>query len=371
MTAAAIAILEALVGFDTTSTRSNLPIVDWIVAHLEPHGARISLTYDDARTKANVLASFGPARTPGVVLSGHTDVVPVDGQDWSVDPFVLTARGGDLYGRGTCDMKGFIACCLHVATALGVTDLARPVHIALSYDEEVGCLGVGRLIADLVEREATPVLAIVGEPTGMRVCDRHRGFVGVRSVFSGRAAHSSDPGAGASAITPASALVAALAALGGAGDPATAERTTFNVGRIAGGSAINVVPERCAVDWEFRPAPQEDPAALEATIRDWIERTLPFGVRHSMEVVAKVPPLPPDPSGEARRLVEGFGARRPDIRVPFGTEAGFFQSAGIPAVVCGPGSIGAAHQPDERVPVADLAAATVFLDRVREWAAAP
>ena len=363
-----VSLLRNLVGFDTTSHRSNLDLVDWAVATIEPFGARIRLSYDDTGTKANLLASFGPVVPGGIVLSGHSDVVPVEGQNWSSDPFVLTERGGRLHGRGTTDMKAFVACCLAAMPAIAAAALQWPVHIALSYDEEVGCFGVPRLIADLLAHEPRPALAIIGEPTQMRLGDRHRGFLGFRTGFTGKPAHSSDPSAGASAIYPASAFVSFLKALG---DEASCsiDATTFNVGRIDGGTAINIVPGACDVVWEFRPSPGADVAAIRATIETFLARATPSDIAQATELLTRVPPLAPQPDGMAADLAVTFGALLPSFAMPFGTEAGFFQEVGIPAVVCGPGSIAQAHQPDEWIEIEQVLAADRFLARVVQWAA--
>jgi acetylornithine deacetylase len=363
----AISVLGALIGFDTTSRNSNLNLVDWVVDYLTRHGARIRVTHDEAGSKANVLASFGPADVSGVVLSGHTDVVPVDAQVWSSDPFTLSERDGKLYGRGTADMKGFDACAIALAPALSGRKLKRPIHIALSYDEEIGCFGVPGLIEDMLEHEAKPELAIIGEPTGMRISDRHRGYYGFRSTFTGKAAHSSDPTAGASAIYPASALVAMLRSMSEGGDRHDGH-TTFNVGRIDGGSAMNIVPVTCDVVWEFRPAPDEDVAALRQAIEAFIARMTPPNVRHATEVVAYVPPLPSDGIEDAVKTVESFGGQGPATMMQYGTEAGFFRAAGIPSLVCGPGSIEQAHQPDEWIAVDQIKIAGQFLERLGRWA---
>ena len=226
---ATVSLLEELVGFDTTSSRSNLALIARVADRLDSLGARIRLSYDDDRAKANLLASFGPRAPGGVVLSGHTDVVPVADQDWTSDPFRLAERDGKLHGRGAVDMKGFVAACLAAVPGWQAQRLRRPIHLALSYDEEVGCLGVPLLIADMLAHCPHPALAIIGEPTQMRIGLSHRGFYGYRSVFHGRAAHSSDPRLGVSAIEPAAAFVAALAGLGG-GEGGI----TVNIGKIAG-----------------------------------------------------------------------------------------------------------------------------------------
>jgi acetylornithine deacetylase len=316
-----VSILRDLIGFDTTSHRSNLEMVDWIVSFLEPYKPRLRLSYDDARAKANILASFGPQVGGGVVLSGHLDVVPVDGQSWSSNPFALMERDGRLFGRGTADMKGFIAACLAAVPRWAEAPMSRPIHLAMSYDEEVGCFGVPRLIADLVTNERPPAFAIIGEPTGMRISDRHRGFFGFRTAFEGRAAHSSEPRAGASAIYPASALVSFLNAMS-RNEGEGLEATTFNVGRIEGGSAINIVPCACHVVWEFRPSASVDVDALKTTIDTFLARSTPSGVTHKTEVLACVPPLRPDREARALKAAATLGGAVPTLTIPFGTEAG-------------------------------------------------
>ncbi|QCK85376.1 acetylornithine deacetylase [Phreatobacter aquaticus] len=363
-----IALLEELVGLDTTSNRSNLTLVHRVADRLDGIGARVRLSYDDGRSKANILASFGPKGPGGVVLSGHTDVVPVDDQNWSSDPFRLTERNGKLYGRGVADMKGFVAACLAAAGGFSAADLARPIHIALSYDEEVGCLGVPRLIEDLLTHEEKPELAIIGEPTGMRLGDRHRGFLGFRTRFDGKAAHSSDPSAGASAIYPAADFVSFLKSVGhraGAG----IDQTTVNIGRIQGGSAINIVPSACEVVWEFRPVTPQDAGEIEQLVAAYLTRALPSEVRQSTCRDIHVPPLAAAGDASALGVAAALGGIGPPFAMPFGTEAGFFQAAGMSAVVCGPGSIAQAHQPDEWIERSQLDAADAFLIRLTDWAA--
>ena len=360
-----IEILRRLVAFDTTSHRSNLDLVGWSANYLESAGARIRLTSDAAGEKANILATIGPDEPGGIVLSGHTDVVPVDDQDWASDPFSLASRDGRLHGRGAVDMKGFVAACLAAVPSWQGRELRRPIHLALSFDEEIGCLGVPLLIADMLAHEPLPALAIIGEPTQMRIGLNHRGFYGYRSVFQGRAAHSSDPRLGASAIEPAAALVAMLANLGARGE---GSGITVNIGRIAGGSAINIVPERCEVVWEFRPPNEAAVGAVLAEVQDFVAR-LPPGVNVETTALARVLPLDCAEGSPAAAAVRAFGGLWPQIAMPFGTEAGFFQQAGIPSVVCGPGSIAQAHQPDEWVAAVELNAADRFLARVGRWAA--
>ncbi len=361
-----ISILEKLVGFRTISDRSNLDLVDWIVDLLAPLGPRIRLTRDDSRSKANIVASFGPDGPGGIVLSAHTDVVPVEGQGWASDPFVLTRRESRLHGRGTADMKGFVASCLAAAPSFSAARLKQPIHLAFSYDEEVGCLGVGRLIADLLAHAGRPGLAVVGEPTMMRIGASHRGVHGFRTRFHGQAAHSSDPAAGLSAIYPAADFVSCLKRIASE-HSAAGTGATFNVGRIDGGSAINIVPGICDVTWEFRIPGGFDTTALEARIRDVLAGMMRQGVRCETDALIHVPALSPSPAAIAR--VRAFGALEPVEHLQFGTEAGLFQAAGVPVVVCGPGSIDQAHRPDEWIEEDQLLACDRFLARVVEWAA--
>jgi acetylornithine deacetylase len=361
-------ILRRLIAFDTTSHRSNLDLVHWVASYLEHAGARIRLTSDASGEKANILATIGPDEPGGIVLSGHSDVVPVDDQDWASDPFSLTSRDGRLHGRGAVDMKGFVAACLAAVPNWRERELRRPIHLALSYDEEVGCLGVPLLIADMVAHCPRPALAIIGEPTQMRIGLSHRGFYGYRSVSHGRAAHSSDPRLGASAIEPAAALVAILAGLGAPHRDGEGG-TTVNIGRIAGGSAINIVPERCEVVWEFRPPDEAAAGAVLAEIERFVPE-LPRDVTVETLPLARVLPLDCAANSPAVSVARQLGGLWPPLAMPFGTEAGFFQQAGIPALVCGPGSIAQAHQPDEWIDASELVAADRFLARVGAWAAA-
>lgn len=363
-----VEILRRLVAFDTTSRRSNLDLVHWVADYLEHAGARVHLTSDVSGEKANILATIGPDMPGGIILSGHTDVVPVDDQDWESDPFVLASRDGRLHGRGAVDMKGFVAACLAAVPHWRARELRRPIHLALSYDEEVGCLGVPLLIADMLAHGPRPALAIIGEPTQMRIGLSHRGFYGYRSVFHGRAAHSSDPRLGASAIEPAAAFVAALASFGKA-ECGERSGTTVNIGKIAGGSAINIVPERCEVVWEFRPPNEAGASAVLAEVESLIAG-LSGGVGVETMPLARVLPLDCTADSPAVAVARELGGLWPPIAMPFGTEAGFFQQAGIPALVCGPGSIAQAHQPDEWIAITELEAADRFLGRVGDWAAA-
>ncbi|MCR6476097.1 acetylornithine deacetylase [Variovorax sp. ZS18.2.2] len=360
-------LLRVLVGFDTTSRRSNLDLIHWVAAYLEDHGVEARLVPSDDGAKANLLATIGPPVAGGIVLSGHTDVVPVDDQAWDSDPFALVEREGRFHGRGAADMKGFIAACLAAVPSWRRLDLRRPIHLALSYDEEVGCFGVPRLIAQMRAQVPPPALAIIGEPTQMRVGLAHRGVFCHRVTFCGVPAHSSDPALGISAIEPAALLIARLASFGRT-LIAQGNRTTLNVGSIRGGTAINIVPGCCEVQWEFRP-PDE---ASAAAVRGELERLLadvPSDVAVEMTLLAGIPALSAEGGGVAARVARNLGALWPPGDIPFGTEAGFFQQAGIPSLVCGPGAIAQAHQPNEWIAASELHAADRFLAGVGEWAA--
>jgi acetylornithine deacetylase len=365
----AVALLRTLVGFDTTSRNSNLGLIDWAAGLARDAGARIRLTHDSDRRKANLLASFGPDEPGGIVLSGHTDVVPVDDQDWNSDPFTLTARHGRLYGRGTSDMKGFLACCLALVRTWADTELRRPVHLALSYDEETGCRGVPTLIDDLTRHVPTPAFAIIGEPTGLRVGLGHRGYLGFRTTFIGRAAHSSDPGRGENAITAAARFIRSLDDLD-AGFAHGTDRTTISVNRIDGGTALNIVPERCAVDWEIRPAANADLTALRRVHSELLRDRAGLSRAPITTEVLTIPPLNPDRAGAAVAAARAFGAAPGACDLPFGTEAGLFQAAGIPSVVCGPGSIHQAHTTDEWIALDQIEDGVRFLENVTTWAEA-
>jgi acetylornithine deacetylase len=363
-----IDILRTLVAFDTTSRNSNLELVHWVAEFLQQAGARLRLTHDETGAKANLLASLGPERPGGILLSAHTDVVPVDGQRWSTSPFRLTLLDDRLYGRGTADMKGFIAVCLAAAAGWVDPRLNRPVHLALTHDEETGALGVPRLIADMKTHMPLPSLAIVGEPTGMRFADRHRGYLGFRSVFRGRTAHSSDPSQGVNAIT-AAARFAVLFDKPEIFRAAGTDSTTANVGLISGGTSLNSVPASCEVLWEMRPAADADAFAERRRLHALADQAAWPGLSFETHEIITVPGLRPDRNNRAVDLVRALGIEAASEGLPYGTEAGFFQAAGIPAVVCGPGSIDQAHQADEWICHSQLERASQFLECVTGWAA--
>ena len=382
MSEAAVAILDRLVGFDTVSTKSNLDLIGWVANYLDGLGIEAALTRNTEGTKANLYATLGPAERGGIILSGHTDVVPVAGQAWTSAPFRLDARGARLYGRGAADMKGFIALVLAMVPRALAAPLQIPLHIALSYDEEVGCLGVPALIRGLPEGAARPLLAIIGEPSGMQVANAHKGIHFLRTRLSGHEAHSSMPERGVNAIAAAAEMIVEIGRLAaqcraaaGADSRFDPPYTSFNIGRIAGGEAVNIIARDCAFDWEFRPIPGEDAAALRRRIDDYVTTDLLPRMRErhrdaaiETETMALVPPLVPDPASPAEALARDLTGANEATTIAFATEAGLFQAAGIPAVICGPGSIEVAHQPDEYITREELAAGGAFLDRLLAWA---
>jgi acetylornithine deacetylase len=375
-------MLARLVAFDTTSARSNLALIDFVRDYLAGHGVESRLVFDDHREKANLYASLGPGGPGGVVLSGHTDVVPVAGQPWTGDPFTLRESSGRLYGRGTCDMKGFIALVLSLVPDMLAGALKRPLHIALSYDEELGCLGAPRLIADIKANLPLPEIAIVGEPTRLKLGNRHKGCYGFDLTLSGRDGHSSATHRGLSAISYAAEAIGFLDRLAerfrtqGPFDPGfEPPHTTLNVGEIAGGTAVNIIARQCKFAWEFRPIPAVDPKAVIAEVERYLARDLLPRMRARVpeaDVVLSescvVPPLVPRPGSPAEALVRHLTGANDTVGLAFGTEAGQFQEIGIDAIVCGPGSIEQAHQPDEFIELAQFAEGEAFLRRLIAWA---
>lgn len=371
------ACLADLIALETVSRNSNLRLIGYLEQRLTVLGARCVRTADETGTKANLHAILGPEADGGVVLSGHTDVVPVDGQDWSTDPFVMTEQDGRLYGRGTCDMKGFIACALVMAKNYAKQDLKRPVHFAFSYDEEVGCLGAPDMIREMTASGPQPRIAIIGEPTGMGVVTGHKGLYSVRVEIEGLEAHSSKVEDGACAVTHAVPLMQHLAECADRWRAAAPDDSPFDppygtitIGQMGGGTAANILARHAWFESSMRPAPWDDARAVGDTLR---QRAVDIEVqmrRHApaarVEVIQRsdAPPLRPEinsPAEELARQLTGDNARR---FVSFGTEAGQFQSAGLSTVVCGPGYIEQAHKPDEFVDISQLEACLDFLGKL-------
>jgi acetylornithine deacetylase len=377
-------ILTTLVGFDTTSRGSNLALIEWVEAYLEGLGVPHRRVPNDDRSKSNLLATIGPAEPGGAVLSGHTDVVPVDGQPWSSDPWTVVEREGRLYGRGTCDMKGFLALALAAAPGLAAAPLKKPVHLALSYDEETGCLGAPRMIETIRRELPAPAYVIVGEPTDMMAVNAHKGIATFHVTVTGREAHSSQTQHGVSAVMEAVRLMASLNALAARleadADPAspfTPKGATLTIGEVHGGTAHNILARECRFVFDLRcPPPMRaqdvlapffaEVRALDAAIK---ARAPEGGVEIHMH--SDVPGFAPEAGGAAEAFARRLaGDNGPARAVSFATEAGQFQQAGLSTVICGPGSILQAHQPDEYVEVSQLERGWAFMRRLTEWACA-
>jgi len=375
-----VEMIAKLVAFPTVSDQSNLDLIDWVEGWLTAHGARCRRTWDTERRKANLFATIGPDTAGGIVLSGHSDVVPVAGQDWHSDPFRVVQRDGKLYGRGTADMKSFLAIALALVPEFAARPLRRPIHLALSYDEEVGCFGVGGLLDDVVANLPRPALAVVGEPTSMRLVTGHKSIAAFRTRVTGRPAHSSQPHRGAGAILAAGRLIEFLWRIAEEKRASPDPRfdppwTTVQVGVIEGGTAINILPADCSFLWENRALPGEDPDEIRRRLEAFArEEVLPalreFAPEAEIvtEPLASVPPLSPETEGAAETLVRRLTGANESRMVSFATEGGLFQQAGISTVICGPGSIDQAHQPNEFIALEQVEAGTAFLRRLADWA---
>ncbi|HEV2559728.1 MAG TPA: acetylornithine deacetylase [Microvirga sp.] len=371
-------MLERLVSFDTESAKSNLPLIDFVEEYLRSWNVAYVRVPNAAGDKAALYATIGPQDRGGVVLSGHTDVVPVAGQAWTSDPFRLRVENGRIYGRGAVDMKGFDALALALIPEFRAADLKTPIHVMLSYDEETTCLGVVDLIRRLGHDLPLPQAVIVGEPTELAVVDAHKSVVTFRTAVHGFEAHSSKPYLGASAVMTAAELVSELNRIAddmmerpdpsGRFDPAY---TTVHVGTIEGGNARNILAKECRFHWEFRGLPSLDPQEIPKRLERFanevalkrLNRFGPYG-RIVTDLEASVPGLAPDPGSAAEVLAMRLAGRNHTETVPFGTEAGHYQAAGIPTVVCGPGSIDQAHQPDEYITVEQFEAGAAFMRRL-------
>ncbi len=371
-------ILSDLIAFETVSADSNLEIIHYLTDFLEALGARCIQTQDATGAKANIFATLGPEMDGGIVLSGHTDVVPVADQDWTSDPFQMVERDGKLFGRGTCDMKGFIAAALAFAETLDATQLTQPLHFSFTYDEETGCLGARNLVDDLSERGIVPDIAIIGEPTEMRVIEGHKGCYEYTTSFVGLEGHSSAPDDGVNAAEYAARYIGKLLELrqilksrAPTDSPFEPPWTTVNIGRISGGVAHNVIASKAEVAWEMRPVQSSDADLVKRALTDYVEHALlpEMQAVHSaatitQQAVAEVTGLEPMDKNAARDLVaELTGANGTGV-VSFATEAGLFQQLGVQAIVCGPGSITQAHKADEFVEIEQLELCCRMLDRL-------
>ncbi len=379
-------ILRRLVAYETLSRRPNLDLLDYVEGLLVPAGARVERFAHADGSRANLWATIGPEGPGGVVLSGHTDVVPVAGQDWSVDPFALTERDGRYYGRGTADMKGFVAAAVHAAIYAASRELRRPLHLALSYDEEIGCMGVRGMIEALAARPDRPALCIVGEPTGMRIATGHKGKLACRACCHGREGHSALAPNALNALHLGAAFIASLQARqqelvrAGARDPAyDIPCSTIHAGLMQGGTALNIVPNRCEIDFEIRNIVADDPAAILAAIAGDAEAiAAPHRARFpeariEIETVSGYPGLDaPEDAAAVRLLRRITGQDGPAIKVAFGTEGGLFhQGLGMSTAICGPGFMEQGHKPDEFIAAEQLSACDRMLSRLLDALEAP
>jgi acetylornithine deacetylase len=371
-------MLERLVAFDTESSRSNLDLVDFVEDYLRGWGVAVTRVPNAAGDKAALFATFGPADRGGILLSGHTDVVPVAGQAWSSDPFRLRVENGRAYGRGTVDMKGFCALALAMAPDFLAAPLHTPVHLLLSYDEETTCLGSIDTIARFGRDLPRPVAAIVGEPTSLAVVDSHKSVATFVTTVHGHAAHSAKPALGANAVAAAGELIHGLNRLADEmevrGDPSgrfDPPFTTIHVGMVSGGNARNILARTCSIHWEYRGLPDLDPsevpnrfdALAETVTRQRLNRYGTYG-RSETDWEGLVPGLAPEPASRAETLGLMLTGGSATVTAPFATEAGHFQAAGIPTIVCGPGTINRAHQPNEYITLDELAEGEGFLHRL-------
>lgn len=374
-------LLERLVAFDTTSRESNLALIDFVWHYLTDLGVNCELIHNAGRSKANLYARLGPAGSGGILLSGHSDVVPVDGQNWSVPPFALSERDGKLYGRGTADMKGFIACMLAAVPHFLAQPLAQPLHLAISYDEEVGCLGVRTLLDVLASRPEKPDLCLIGEPTELQPVLGHKGKLAVRCEVQGAACHSAYAPQGVNAIQYAAKLIHRLTAIGEVF--AAPERqdtrfdppfTTVQTGLIQGGRALNIVPAECTFDFEVRTLPQDDAQQVAEELERYAQRELlpqMRAVNSDTEIrfypLSSYPGLYTAAQSAAAQLLAHLTGSEAFSTVAFGTEGGLFHQAGITSVICGPGSMAQGHKPDEFITIEQLDACDAMLRRLAGW----
>jgi acetylornithine deacetylase len=373
-------LLARLVSFDTTSRNSNLELIGFVRSLLDAHGVSYRVSLDPTGRKANLHATIGPRSAGGVALSGHVDTVPVDGQAWSADPFVLRSADGRLYGRGSTDMKGFVACCLAAVPELSSRRLARPVHLFITYDEETDMGGARRLIRDLEESGLKPALCIVGEPSLMQPILAHKGRLALRVTARGKPGHSSQPGRGVNAVHAVAEAIAYVAAEqrrfameGPFAEGFDPPHTTPHVGTVAGGTVLNMIPERASFVMEWRTIPADDADAEVERLRAHITRAIEPAMHavdpttgFDFEVIDAIPGMALDPDHELTTLVKQLTGSNGTGKVSYGTEGGLYERAGIATIVCGPGYIAQAHQPDEWIAAAELAACDAFLRRLAD-----
>ena len=366
-----------LVGFDTTSRNSNLELIEFVKDYLEQFGIVSELVFDDGRRKANLFATIGASDLGGVVLSGHTDVVPVDGQDWDTDPYEINRKDDRLYGRGTCDMKSFIAVCLAKVPQIIDRNLETPIHFAFSYDEEIGCVGVQTLLRELECRPNKPRLCVIGEPTGMRVVRAHKGKISKRCTIHGLEAHSGLAHIGVNAVEAAAEIIAFLKkqarefrARGPFDREFDPPYTTVHTGIVKGGTALNIVPKLCSFEAEIRHLPGDDPDLVWNQLHEFIDAEILPEMRAVYpqagvvwEVLSAIPALSTS-DDKLIRMAQQLSGTSDVGCVSFGTEGGLFENIGIPSVVCGPGHIDQAHKPNEFIDIDQVHKCERFVDNL-------
>ena len=380
MTKSTTDILTDLIAFPTVSRDSNLDLITYVQNHLSDFNIQSSLTFNDERSKANLHAVIGPEEVPGVMLSGHTDVVPIDGQDWSQDAFKLSVKNGLLYGRGTADMKGFIAAVLAAVPAMVAANLKRPIHLAFSYDEEIGCIGVRRMIDVLADAPVKPAFCIIGEPTEMQPAIAHKGKTGMDCHCTGVESHSALAPFGLNAIYLASEMINEIRSIqeqiiesGARDNDYSVPYSTLHVGTINGGTALNIVPNECSFKFELRNVKAEPPEPIikqlqtaAQNITDKYASDFP-DVKVAVEIFNEYPALNTEPEHEIVLFVKSLTGANGHTKVSFGTEGGLFQERlGLPTVVCGPGSMAQGHKPDEFIALSELEKCDGFLARLIE-----
>ncbi len=381
-----IEMIEKLIGFETVSRDSNLNLIDYVADYLAEYGVNSRKIYNDDKTKANLFATVGPDVNGGIVLSGHTDVVPVDGQPWDTDPFTVVEKDGKLFGRGTSDMKSFSAIALSLVPDMIEQGIKKPIHFALSYDEEVGCLGSPRMIEDMVDKGLKPRAVIVGEPTMMNIVTAHKGIVGLKTRVVGKEAHSSLVENGVSAVMTAARLVNFIADMMAENKARTEPDssyisepcyTTLHVGVINGGTAMNIISRECEFVWDIRYVAGDDPQTFIDRFNAYCENEILPAMRAvdsecsiTTEIVSSTQALGPEEGGEAEMICKSITGKNDTLSVAYAAEAGQFQEAGYSTVICGPGSIGIAHQPNEYIELEQVKASEAFIRKlIKELAA--
>lgn len=376
-------LLRTLIGFNTVSAFSNKALIDFIQDYLQGFGISCNIAPNEEGTKADLITTIGPMTEGGIVLSGHTDVVPVEGQDWHSDPFEMMEKDGKYYGRGACDMKGFIAVALSLVPVFQARTLKVPIHLVFSYDEEIGCLGAPALIARMCKDIPAPQAAIIGEPTSMKLVNAHKGVAIFETTVTGLPGHSSQTHMGVNAISYAAECIRHLGDIAEElkSSGATDERfepphSTISLGTINGGSAVNIIAEQCKFIWDCRSISGKDSLSALRQFDAYCAETLIPKMRKiaadaDIQTITQVsaPPLVASDDNAAEALVRQLTGQNRSGVVAFAAEAGLFQEAGIPAVICGPGSIDQAHRPDEYVEISQLKECEDFLIKLADWAA--